>query len=79
MEVQKKSFPGSRTRLEPLPPLPWEPVFPPGPHFHFTTLLSNMTLHFEVISRFQAAASADALLYTPLTPASLSAAAAFTP
>ena len=25
-----------------------------------------MTLHFEVISRFQAAASADALLYTPL-------------
>lgn len=37
-----------------------------GPHFHFTTLLSNMTLHFEVISRFQAAASADALLYTPL-------------
>ena len=25
-----------------------------------------MTLHFEVINRFQAAASADALLYTPL-------------
>ncbi len=25
-----------------------------------------MTLHFEVISRFQAAANADALLYTPL-------------
>ena len=37
-----------------------------------------MTLHFEVISRFQAAASADALLYPPLK-ASLSAAAAFTP
>lgn len=39
---------------------------PPAPIFHFTTLLSNMTLHFEVISRFQAAANADALLYTPL-------------
>ncbi len=52
---------------------------PPAPIFHFTTLLSDMTLHFEVISRFQAAANADALLYTPLTPASLSAAAAFTP
>lgn len=37
-----------------------------GPHFHFTTFLSDMTLHFEVISRFQAAANADALLYTPL-------------
>ena len=39
---------------------------PPAPIFHFTTLLSDMTLHFEVISRFQAAANADALLYTPL-------------
>ena len=28
---------------------------PPAPIFHFTTLLSDMTLHFEVISRFQAA------------------------
>ena len=34
---------------------------PPAPIFHFTTLLSDMTLHFEVISRFQAAANADAV------------------
>lgn len=39
---------------------------PAAPIFHFTTFLSHMTLHFEVISRFQAAANADALLYTPL-------------
>lgn len=38
----------------------------PAPIFHSTTIFEYMTLHFEVISRFQAATNADALLYTPL-------------
>ena len=56
----------AKTRSLHLSPPPMGAGLPPAPIFHFTTLLSDMTLHFEVISRFQAAANADALLYTPL-------------
>lgn len=64
MEAYEEVLSRLRTRLEPLPPSHGSRSSA-GPHFHFTTLLSDMTLHFEVISRFQAAANADALLYTP--------------